>query len=134
MEKCNNDQCQKEKVEMRKQLSEIKEKVEKVEEAIASCRSVIAEKNHEIENLKKKSVQCEILKPEKIFEPFLDVLSREQIDHLNTFQTNSRADSTFVSYVLKCLYAENLDVLVNKSSCGKGNKRDHDASKEKIIK
>lgn len=74
MENCNDIQCHKEKVELRKQLNEVKEKIEKVEEAIASCRSVIAEKSIEIESLmKERPIQFEIFKPDKVFEQFLNV-------------------------------------------------------------
>lgn len=51
------------------------------------------------------------------------MFSCEQIDHLNTFQINVRADSSFVSYIVKYLYAENLDLVANKSSCGRSNKK-----------
>lgn len=125
MEKCTNSNCQREEIELRKQLKEIKEKIEKVEEAIASCRSVIDEKNILIESIRKKSeIPNETLKLTKIFEQFLNQpFSRDQIDRLYTFQSNSRSDSSFVLFVLKCLYADNLSAVEKKSSCGKSGKK-----------
>lgn len=103
---------------------ELKEKAAKVEEINAVLRSIIAEKNIEIENLQQNASQIENrnVAPVPTFETCVDVLSREQINHLKTIETTSRADSTFVGYILKCLYAENLNVVANKSSCGRKNK------------
>lgn len=120
---CQNVECEKEKENLKKQIIELKEKIEKIEDAMESCRSVLMEKDTVIAKLQVNSTQSLALdKPEMKFESFSNILNGDQINQLKTISTNERGDSTFVCSVLKYIYADNLDSIKNKTACGKNCK------------
>lgn len=93
---CDNAECEKEK-EKEKQISEFKDKIEEIEDAMESCRSVLMEKDTVIAKLQSNWIQSHAMnKPEMKFESFSHILNGDQIKNLKTISANERGDSTFV--------------------------------------
>lgn len=124
--RCSSE-CTVEKDNLKIKINETKETIKKIEDAIISCRSIIVEKNFEIENLQKRlpedSNPVSNDAPELMYTSYSNVFSCEQTTQLRSIGTSARNDSTFIIYAIRCLYAENIDSVRNKSACGKKVKR-----------
>lgn len=130
------DGCSTEIEKLKKQITEVKEKNKKVEDAIKSCRLIISDKDIEILNLQKiissvlsvnhsnhsKRFEAVAKSDQRMFESFSSDFDSEQLRSLRSIPTISRNDSTFISCAVKSLYSENLHLAKNKSACGRKSK------------
>lgn len=121
-------ECDKKKAQIKIKINELKEKIVEYENMTKTVRSVIAEKDEEINRLKGKSF-CETVaniidsNPAQSFETFTNFNS-EQLQSLRAIGPDERGDSTFVLHVIKFLYADRFECLATKSACGRKNKSD----------
>lgn len=130
---CEKSTCMHSKNLFNLQLDEIQKKCDKRKTQIEICKSIIAEKESEIENLRKmleseKSNTQVFDKNDKAsnlstvplsFCTFSTEFNEEQLASLRLIGPTKREDSSFVSLALQILYDGRLDVLQTKSITGR---------------
>lgn len=139
---CQNESCVKAKSELNKNKEEIREKIRTIEEAISMCKSILSDKDDEIERLKKQAgtVTANIIasssdtppnapqpnvseEKNKSFIAFSTDFTEEELSHLRSISAINSGDSTFVAHCVKYLYKQNLSVLKDKSVTGNSRTR-----------
>lgn len=103
---------------------QLEEKQKKCQDAISSCEKCIFDKEQKVEILKKKIKDQKIKalpKPDlkNAFTEFVGKFNESQIIELRSMNMDKRYDSSFILYTLRCLYADDLEKVKNKSIGGK---------------
>lgn len=136
IDSCKNSECLRKKNLLKKQVDEMKEKCRDVEDAIRICDSVMLDKDIKIKSLEQEiKVACAVdsnVDPKnsasatQSFGGFSMHFSSEKLATLRSIGNNKREDSTFVSAIIKTLYADRLDAIKYKSVTGrsKGEKKE----------
>lgn len=148
-EDCNNESCIGKKNEINVKREEIRQKIQKTEEAIRVCSMILSEKDKEIELLRKQenrnnmglmsstTAMPEIApqptlntdgdeeeKEATMFSAFSTDFSEEDLAMLRSIGGDRREDSTFVASSMKCLYKNDLSVLEQKTLTGRSTRPD----------
>lgn len=126
MPKCTTG-CLEKKKGLKLKISELNEKIEKLEDAIKTCQSIISEKDLNIVKLQEESTQRENreepIEPERMYESFSnEYFNREELIHLKSIAKTKSGDSSFIHFVIKCLYSTNLESVRNKTACDRSCK------------
>lgn len=147
---CNKAPCLDMKASLMRQISELKEKNTKAEDAVKICSAVIKKKDEVIEKLSKtlngvtldsKSLALptenhpkEIESKYTFNDQFGKILSSEQLGRLRSIGTMPKDDSTFVFTCVNFLYEDRSHELQSKSLTGKGkNKEKMTPEKVKLL-
>lgn len=122
--KCTKNACVQSKSLIERQIKEMESKKKKTEEAIATCKSIIAKKEHTIEVLKKESFHVKESEGsnrsvELIFDEFASEFTQSELADLRLIGGTQREDSTFISLSIKFLYKDKLHTLQKKSVTGR---------------
>lgn len=142
IESCEITACVDTKSELKKKIETATLELEKIKKACAIATSICTEKDHEIENLKQR-----ITKPTSnefignarpVEQPKTDDFSfghftEQQLEAIRQIGDSFSNDSTFVSNILRFLYADDVDKLPNLSVTGRSNKGKICAEKLNII-
>lgn len=116
-ESCHIDTCLKEKRQLEKILEEKKEKLQEIQKAVDTCKRICSKKDEQIKNLKTKSSQKSpskpsmCAKPKVLFQEFSTHFDDDQLSELRSFKSHCTTDSTFINFVIRQLYAKDLNKL-----------------------
>lgn len=135
-------ECAVDKTQLKKQISEMKLKVEKIQEAIKTAREIIYEKDKKIAELNSKlspkqsdapiqpTTSDTSATPQPMFQTFNNIFDNDQLAKLRSFNLQKGGDSPFIRQIVQFLYSQNLESLKIKTVCGRKNKGS--VSKEKM--
>lgn len=129
--KCSRQSCIDIKAMLQKQIDEMEMKYKSHKDTAEICSVVVSEKNREIENLQKllgceESATCSNPQELNIIN-FSDSFTIDQLSKLRLIGKTKSEDSTFVLFIVNCLYEGRHDVLQTKSLTGRtkaGQKKD----------
>lgn len=111
------------KAVQQKQIDEMEIKYKSHTDAAEMCSIVISEKDREIENLRELlgcNVSTTCSNPQTLnFIDFVDNFSIDQLSDLRLIGPTKSEDSTFVLFVVNCLYEGRHNVLQKKSLTGR---------------
>lgn len=137
MKVCENVTCITAISELNRKKEEIRTKIGNIEEAISRCKSVLKEKDDEIQRLQneigsdvgnKNASSVQPAEPDiasanmESFVAFGAYFTNDELSHLRSIGPDNSSDSTFVLQCVKFLYKQNLHVLKHKSVTGKSTK------------
>lgn len=117
---CTNSECKKHIVEFQQKLKKSKEELQKVEKAIDVCKRICESKDKKIQHLKqnlsietKNSANSDSENQQETipFGDFSPNFTDSQLCELRSFNVDERNDSTFVTYVLRHIYSDDLTKL-----------------------
>lgn len=125
---CKKESCNSLKSALKIELANFEANRRAHEQAIKTCADIISEKDREIDELRKLIDQSQtpnISTPDNSlsFSQFENDFTSAQLVDLRSIGLTSRDDSKFVSFVIKCMYQENLSCLKTKSVTGRSVKQ-----------
>lgn len=130
---CNKVTCVNVKSTLQNQIREVEKKIEERKDNIDMCKIIIAEKQSEIEDLKKrietKVVPLSSSEKPLLFSEFNEDFTEQQLSRLRSIGTSKREDSTFVALSMRSMYEGRLETLQTKTLTGRGL---HGNKKEKL--
>lgn len=119
-------QCEKKEASLKIKINALKEKLIEYENMVKIVRSVIEEKDEEINRLRKDvspDVTTQNTGPVELSQPsfvsFSLHFNPKQLEYLQTINSDERSDSTFVLNVIKFLYDGRHETLETKTACGR---------------
>lgn len=132
--------CHKIKQSLKRKLEIMKEKEAQIQESIAKCMEINAQKDEKIKSLENQaeqilqlsakstnnsaSTQTNLVKTLTVFEQFNEVLAENQLSTLRSIDKSTKGDSTFVLNCVRFIYSHDLEQLAHKSVTGASKSSD----------